>query len=245
VTRTEPPHSHLMITANRRLATGRFGGPRLASATILRDVWRSRLRRVAALLAVVAGSQLGHAIAYFARFGLDSGRHESAGVHGYYPALTAGLGAVVGVVLLTSLAVVAVARGTLLSRAGYLPRGTARFRDVLPAVFVAQLTVFAGQETVEALAAGHLVPSAAELLLWGALGQLPAAAIAASVICWLLTRLEAAWAGLVDGVRPVPVEPALPAAGRVTRAEADARLRLGSAFPSAFRRRGPPLAAQT
>jgi hypothetical protein len=54
-----------------------------------------------------------------------------------------------------------------------------------------------------------------------------------------------AWAALVNGVRQLPAEPALPAAGRVTRVEADARLRLGSAFPSAFRRRGPPLAVQT
>jgi hypothetical protein len=207
-------------------------------------VWGFRLRRIAVLFAVLAGSQLGHALTYFARFGTDSGRYESTGVHGYYPALAAGLGGALGVVLLTGLVVVAVARCTLLAPAGCRPRATVRFLDVLSAAFAVQLMVFAGQEIIEALAAGHAVPSVGELLLWGAVGQLPAAAIAATVIVWLLTRLDAAWTALVEGTPRLLLQSTTPVLECATRSGVDARLRLGSAFPSAFRRRGPPLAVQ-
>jgi hypothetical protein len=202
------------------------------------------LRRLAVVLAVLAGSQLGHALTYFARFGVDGARYQSAGAHGYFPLLTAGLGGALGVALMTGLAVVAAARCTLLAPAGYRTRGTVRYLDVLAPAFAAQLVVFAGQESIEALAAGHAVPSVGELLLWGALGQLPAAVVAAIVIAWLLTRLEAAWEALVEGTSRLLVQPATPVFEPAARPEADARRRLGSAFPSAFRRRGPPLAVQ-
>jgi hypothetical protein len=208
------------------------------------NVWGVRLRRIAVLFAVFASSQLGHALTYFARFGAHAPTYQSSGVHGYYPTLATGLGAVMGVVLLVSLAIVAAARCTLLAPAGYRPRATVRFIDVLAAAFAVQLMVFVGQETIEALAAGHAVPSVGELLLWGALGQLPAAAIAAAVIAWLLARLEAAWTAMVEGAPRVLVQSAPPLPECATRSRVDARLQLGSAFPSAFRKRGPPLPVQ-
>jgi len=200
-----------------------------------------RLRAIVPLLALLAGSQLGHAMAYYARFGLDAGRLQSAGAHWYLPALAGGLSAALGVVVMTSLAAVAVARSLGPVPTGYRRRATVRFFDLLPVFFTVQLVLFAGQETAEGLAAGwgHL-PSVGELLIWGALGQLPAAAAAAAVACWLLTRLEAAWTILLErAVRSLP-EPLAPVVERVVRLDVGPALRLKTAFPAAFRKRGPP-----
>jgi len=202
-------------------------------------------RQASVLLAVLAGAQLGHYLAYRARFGDATGRYEVAGVHAYYVPLVAGLGGVLAVVVLTSLLVVAVARGAPLMRAGCRPRSSVRFLDALAATFACQLAIFLGQEAIEAAVAGHALSSPIELLLWGALGQLPAAAIAAALIVWLLTRVEAAWTAFVEGVPGPVVQPAPPAVARPSPPDRDSRLRLGSTFPSAFRRRGPPLAVQT
>jgi hypothetical protein len=200
-----------------------------------------RLRGVVVVLAVLAGSQLGHAIAYYARFGLDAGRLQSEGAHWYLPALAGGLSAALGIVVMTALIVVAMARSLGPVPAGYRRRATLRFFDVLPVLFTVQLVLFAGQETAEGLAAGggHLI-SVGELLIWGALGQLPAAAAAAAVVCWLLTRLEAAWTIVLEGVvRSLP-EPLVPVVRRVVRLDVGPALRLETAFPAAFRKRGPP-----
>ncbi len=212
------------------------------AAIILCIVSGFRLRAAAVLLAVLAGSQLGHAIVYYARFGLDAGARQSTGVHSYFPALAGGLSAALGVLLMASLLVVAAARAMEPVPAGCRRRTTLRFFDLLPALFAAQLLVFAGQETIESLAAGggHL-PSMVELLFWGALGQLPAAAIAAAIVAWLLTGLEAAWTALLEGVWRLLNEPPPPALQRAALPEPAAALRLASAFPSAFRKRGPPL----
>jgi hypothetical protein len=200
----------------------------------------SRLRAVAVLLAILAGSQLGHAIVYLARYGLDAGRLQSTGVHSYLPALAGVLSGVLGVLLMTSLLVVAAARALEPAHAGWRRRATLRFFDLLPALFAAQLLVFVVQETIEGLAAGggHL-PSVVEVLFWGTLGQLPAAAVAAAAVAWLLARLEAAWTVLVGGVARLIHEPA-PALQRAIRPEPAPARRLASTFPSAFRKRGPP-----
>jgi hypothetical protein len=203
-------------------------------------VWGTWLRRAAALLAVLAGSQLGHALVYTARYGAAAGRYQSAGVHAYLPSLTAGIGAGIGVVLVTGLLLVAAARSTSFAPGGFRPRRTVRFLDVLALAFVAQVVLFVGQETVEALAAGQPAAPLPEQLLWGAFGQLPAALVAAATITWLLTRLEAAWTALAEAVPKLLVEPFTPAAWRLAWPAADGRLRLGSAFPAAFRKRGPP-----
>ncbi|TMC13321.1 MAG: hypothetical protein E6J41_00805 [Chloroflexi bacterium] len=203
-------------------------------------MWGTWLRRAAVLLAIVAGSQLGHAIVYSARYGAGAGRLESAGVHGYFPTLTAGLGAVLGVAVMSALLIVAAARWASSTPAGFRPRGTVRFLDVLALAFIAQLLLFVGQETLEALAAGHAATPLSEQVLWGAFGQLPAAALAAAAITWLLTRLEAAWTVVANGLSRLPVDPPAPAVVRPARAARDGRPRLDSTFPAAFRRRGPP-----
>jgi hypothetical protein len=205
-------------------------------------VWGSRLRRIAVPAAVLAGSQLGHAFAYYARFGLEATSRQSEGVHAYLPTLAGVVSAGIGGLLLVGLLVIAAARSLSSCQAGWRRRSTLRFSDLLPALFVAQLLVFAGQETVESLAAGggH-VPSALELLLWGTLGQLPAAAIAAAVLAWLLSRLEAAWTVLLDGATRLLQDPFIPAIASPRRPALAANMRLASAFSAAFRKRGPPL----
>jgi hypothetical protein len=206
-------------------------------------VWGTWLRRALVLFAIVAGSQLGHWLVYTARYGSDAGWIQSTGVHGYFPALTAGLGAVLGGVLMAGLLLAAAARWMVPVPTGFRRRGTVRFLDVVAAAFVVQLVLFVGQENIEALAAGHAASPLSEQLLWGAFGQLPAAAVAAAAITWLLTRLEAAWTAVARGVPRLLPEPSPPVDVRPVRSGAGGRRHLDSAAPSAFRKRGPPIPA--
>lgn len=211
---------------------------------IVAIVWGSRLRGLPVVLAILAGSQLGHAIVYYARFGTSAASVQATGVHSYLPALTAGLSAVTGAVIMATLLVVAAARSLAPGPSVRRFRATLRFFDLLPALFAVQLLVFMGQESIESLVAGGHLPSLLELLFWGAFGQLPAAAVAAVALSWLLARLESAWAVLVEGVArllgaPAPLPPARPA-----RPERPV-LRLASVFPAAFLKRGPPLCSNS
>lgn len=205
-------------------------------------MWGSWLRRAAVPVAILAGSELGHAIVYSARFGLDAGGRQATGAHAYLPALAGGLSAVLGTVLMTSLLVVVMARSLRPGPELRRTRATTRFFDLLPVLFVAQVAIFMSQETIEGLVAGgaHL-PSVVELLFWGTLGQLPAALVATCVVTWLLTRLDAAWAAIADGAALLVDQPPAPAVERAAHPEPGSALRLASAFPSAFRKRGPPL----
>jgi hypothetical protein len=198
------------------------------------------LRWLAVVISVLAGSQLGHGLVYSARYGLDAGRYESVGVHAYFPMLATTLGAVVGLGLMVGVLLVAAARSLWLTPPGSRMRGTVRFLDVLAVAFVAQLAVFICQETIEALAAGGPVPTVGDQILWGALGQLPAAVIAAAAIVWLLTRVEEAWTALIDASPPLVFQPRDAALAAAAQPEPDGRLRLSSVFASAFRKRGPP-----
>jgi hypothetical protein len=208
-------------------------------------VWGTRPRRAAVLLAILAGSQLGHAIVYYARFGLDAGAEQATGAHAYFPALVSGVGAVLGVAVMACLLAVAAARSLAPGPAARRLRATTRLFDLLPALFAAQLLVFMGQETIESLATGGHLPSLVELVVWGAFGQLPAAAVAAVAVTWLLARLETAWTALVDGVARLLGEPSTPSPERSARPEPAPARRLASAFPAAFLKRGPPLCSNS
>lgn len=201
----------------------------------------SRLRVTAVPAAILAGSQLGHALVYYARFGLDAGSRQSHGIHSYLPTLAGVLSAGIGVLLMISLLVLAAARSLTPCQPVHRRRATLRFSDLLPALFVAQLVVFGCQETIESLVAGAHLPSALELLIWGTLGQLPAAAIGSGILAWLLSRLETAWTDLLGRVARLFCEPPPPAKAGSSRPGPAASLRLASAFPSAYRKRGPPL----
>jgi hypothetical protein len=203
-------------------------------------VWGSWLRRAAILLALLAGSQLGHAIVYAARFGLDAGSRQASGVHGYFPALTGVLSAAAGTVLLTALLATAAARSLRPCPPVHRVRATARFFDMMPPVFAAQFLVFTGQETIESLVAGGgRPPSTVELFYWGTLGQLPAAMIATGILTWLLARLESAWSVLLEGAVGVLDAPTAPSRERATGLQRNA-VALPTTYPAAFHTRGPP-----
>jgi hypothetical protein len=232
VTSAVPPGGAIQGRSRDRSETGRYD----------RGVVRgSRLRVIAVPAAIVAGSQLGHALVYYARFGMDASSRQSHGIHSYFPTLAGVASAGIGVLLMASLLVLAAARSRGPRHAGYRRRATLRFSDLLPALFVAQLALFGCQETIESLIVGAHLPSAIELLIWGTLGQLPAAAIASGVVAWLLSRLEAAWTSLLDWAACLLSEPFPPAIVGSPSPGPAAILRLASTYPSAFRKRGPPL----
>ena len=156
-------------------------------------------RTALAVLGVgILGSQAGHLLAYELRFGSAAQHLQSSGAHAYFPLLAkTALGAVaaafVGAIFLIGLARVLAARSRMRtgSAHGYI--------EVLAALFTIQLACFITQEVGEALVAGTAVDSAAHLLLWGSLGQLQVAALAAVALGWLLTQFESA----VDDLRAV------------------------------------------
>jgi hypothetical protein len=193
-------------------------------------------RRAGAALAGIGivAAQAGHLLAYQLRFGGAAQQVQSSGAHTYFPALAkSGIGlAAAG--LLACLFVVGLARVTsgwrreVVSAPSYL--------RLLAPLFTLQFAFFAAQETGESLIAGTPPASAAVLLLWGTVGQLPVAALAAVALRWLLTRLRPAIRVLRAVTAPVHLTQALVPVPMPSRAEVFvARL-----APSSFSRRGPP-----
>src|SRR5712692_5116996 len=148
-------------------------------------------RKVFAVLALgLLGSQAGHLLAYQMRFGAAAQGIQSTGAHGYFPmvakmAVGAGAAALIGGPLLVGLA-------RILSGRRARSVSEPAFISLLAVLFSIQLAAFASQEVVESLIAGSTVGSAPDLLLWGALGQLPIAVIAALALGWVGARVEAA-----------------------------------------------------
>jgi len=206
-----------------------------------------RPRRVAITalpLAVLAASQAGHLLAWQLRQGPDGLPALSSSAHGYVPALTTVVFGAGGAVVLAALCVVAVARvvrlGPVLRQGATAPPvHRTSVLDMAAALFVLQLGVYLAQETLEATWAGYPRPGVADLLLWGSLGQLPAAVAAGAALSWLSVRFEAAVEELAAAA------PALLLAGR---AVAPARLWLPQPQPllriqvagRACSERGPP-----
>jgi hypothetical protein len=189
--------------------------------------------------AAVAGSQLGHLLVYALRLGPEGLTASGSGAHGYFPALATALAGIGGGAFLVLLVVLGAAR--IVAARGGSARVVERppILDLLAVIFAAQLCVFAGQETAEALLTGRPAPSAADLLLWGTLGQLPIAALAALSLSWLtasfrralddLTHARAT-ARLTSSVRIAPA-----GAGQAARA-----LVVAWSPGHRLRRRGPP-----
>jgi hypothetical protein len=186
------------------------------------------------------GSQAGHLLAYEMRFGAAALHVQSSGTHAYYPTLAKTSLGVAAMAVLAGLAVVGLARA--LSGQAPTRAGSARpYLSLLAGVFTVQLALYAGQEVVEAAAAGVPVDSAAHLLMWGTLGQLPVAVVAATALRWLLVRFESAvrqiWQALAE-LRPAPglvVPLVLP----VWRAS-NAALMLSRVAGASLIKRGPP-----
>lgn len=197
-------------------------------------------RTALAVLGVgILGSQAGHLLAYELRFGSAAQHLQSSGAHAYFPvvaktAFGAVAAAFVGAIFLIGLARVLAGRPRMRtgSAHGYI--------EVLAALFSIQLACFITQEVGEALVAGTAVDSAAHLLLWGSLGQLPVAVVAAVALGWLWARFESA----IDDLRAVlAVAPAArgPAAVAVARwPMPDRGLLLWKVAGGSLGKRGPP-----
>ena len=142
--------------------------------------------------AALAGSQLGHLFVYALRLGPEGLAAAGSGVHAYFPALATAIAGIGGGAFLGVLVVLGAAR--ILAARGGSARVIERppILDLLAVLFAAQLFVFAGQETAEALLTGRPAPTAADLLLWGTLGQLPIAALAALALSWLAASFRRA-----------------------------------------------------
>ncbi len=135
-------------------------------------------------------SQAGHLLAYQFRFGAAAQSLQSAGAHGYFPGVlkaSVGMACVLG---LTGLFAIGLAR--IVSGRPVRGDSAPQYFRLLAALYTVQLTIFSGQEVAEALVAGLPVGSVADLLLWGTLGQLPVALVAAAGLRWLLVGLESA-----------------------------------------------------
>jgi hypothetical protein len=194
--------------------------------------------RAAVLLGLApAGAQAGHLIAYQARFGAAAVQVQSAGSHAYFPAAVKTALGLAALALLGSLLLIAVAR--LVALGVRVRRVDApSYVSLLALLFTAQLMWFVAQEVVEAVVVGVPADSAATLMLWGTVGQLPAAALLAAALRWMWTRVEHAVAQLLE-VRPTLrlIAPPAPVAFVFVGSE-DRTHRVEPRSP--YPRRGPP-----
>ena len=191
-------------------------------------------------LVALASSQFGHLIAYQLRLGPEAASVQSHGAHYYFPVLVGFAGAVLGASLVLSLLLLGALRLLLGRRRGLRPGGHWPIVETLALLFTLQLAVYLGQETFEAWLSGNPASPAPALLLWGSLGQLPVAALAALALSWLSTRLEGAVRELRAAVARIPVPP--PICAPVSCYYHSPRLvaALEACAPAVFVKRGPP-----
>src|SRR6266852_3443899 len=220
-----------LLRMSRIVIRGNFKRLGVACGVGLIIVAMNRRRLAPAALALgLLGSQAGHLLAYQLRFGGAAHQIQSTGVHAYFP-------------LVAKTALGAVAAG-LIARLlrGRRVRSDSEpsFISLLAILFSLQLATFAAQEIVEGLVGGTSLMSAPDLLLWGTLGQLPVAVIAASALRWLSARVESAVGlirdaiGVVLRIAPASV-PAVP-----PYATPDIALLVSRVAGSSLAKRGPP-----
>jgi hypothetical protein len=149
----------------------------------------------------VLGSQAGHLLAYQLRFGAAAQHLQGSGPHAYFPALAkTGLG-ILAALIIGGLFIVGVARvagGRALRKESPAP-----YLRLVAAMYTIQLAVFVAQELGESAVAGAAGPSLTVLLLWGTLGQLPVALLAAAGLRWLLIRFRSAVEEIGTAMAPV------------------------------------------
>jgi hypothetical protein len=202
------------------------------------DAVRGRSLAFAVLGIGLIGSQAGHLLAYQLRFG-DAALHlQSSGAHAYFPLLAKTTMGAVAIAFMTALFVIGMAR-VLGGGSGTRTRTGPRYIELLAALFTIQLVAFITQEAGEALISGVAVDSAA-LLLWGTLGQLPVAALAAIALGWLWTRFDAAVQDLraVLAIAPVSRTPA--AVAVAVWPVSNGALLLAQVAGGSLGKRGPP-----
>jgi len=176
-------------------------------------------------------------LVYALVYGPAAGQVQSTGAHGYFPALTKTAFGLTAVFMLLALAAVGLARVMAGRRVQTAPAPS--FGRLVAMLFCLQLTFFVVQESVE-MAAGAPATSAPALMLWGSLGQLPVAVLAALALRWIAVRVAPAIAGLLQpmsgAIRLTAYVVAVP--GRPLAVVAASPL---ETLSLTFTRRGPPL----
>jgi len=199
-------------------------------------VSRGRLAALGVALGLIA-SQAGHLLTYQVRYGAAAGQIQSAGAHAYFPTVVkTGLG-LFAVFVLLSLGAVGTARLLAGRRVESAPSPS--LLRLVALLFCFQLGCYVVQETVE-MAAGAPATSAPALVLWGTVGQLPVAVLAAMVLRWLAVRVAPA----VAEILPRPDLAIRFAADTVALVLSPPPIAIPIADPRldrAFTRRGPPL----
>jgi hypothetical protein len=159
-------------------------------------VTRGRLALVGLGLGLVA-SQAGHLLVYGLIYGPAAAQVQSTGAHGYFPTLVKTGFGLTAVFLLLALGAVGLARVLAGRRVPAAPAPT--FARLVALLFCLQLTFFIVQESLE-MAAGGPATSPAALLLWGSLGQLPVAVLAALALRWVAVEVAPA---VASALRPM------------------------------------------
>lgn len=136
------------------------------------------------------GSQAGHLLAYQVRFGAAAQQLQTSGAHTYFPGLVRTTLGVAAALILAGMFTIGLAR--ILSGRPIRTSSAPDYLRLVAVLYTVQLAWFAGQEVGESLIAGTRVDSVANFLLWGTLGQLPVAVVAAAGLRWLMTRLGSA-----------------------------------------------------
>jgi hypothetical protein len=186
----------------------------------------------------VLGSQAGHLLAYELRFGAAAQQVQSAGTHSYFPLLAKTALGIVAVGLLGALLVVGLAR--LMGGRRIETASRPSYIGLLARLFTIQLALFGIQEIIEATVAGVTAGSAADLLLWGTLGQLPIAAIAALALGWLSACVESAVGAIREAIGAAAVVTPLPPVAILANAAPDRALLMSRVAGSSLAKRGPP-----
>lgn len=188
-------------------------------------------------VAVIA-AQAGHLLAYQLRFGVAAQQLQSSGAHLYFPGLVRASLGIAAALVLTCGFVVGLAR--MLGCRPIRLDSTPPFLRLFAAMFTIQLAWFAGQEVVEALVAGAPLSSVADLLLWGTLGQLPVAIVAAAGLRWLLARFEAAVTEIRIALASVPSRLAPPSIAIPMWVQTKRASIFKSVAGASLAKRGPP-----
>jgi hypothetical protein len=186
----------------------------------------------------LAGSQAGHLVAYQLRFGSAAQHLQSSGAHAYFPTLAKTTVGAIAMAFVAAIFVVGLAR-VLAQRSPARTSLAPNYLELLAALFTIQLVFFIAQEVGESLVAGTAAGSA-DLLLWGTLGQLPVAAVAATALGWLLTRFESAVDDLREVIKVAKVRVLPVACGFALWPAPDRALLLSQVAGGSLGQRGPP-----
>jgi hypothetical protein len=182
-------------------------------------------------------AQAGHLLTYQLLFGAAAQQVQSSGAHVYFPALVKTAVGAAAAITLCALFLVGLSR---VLRGRVQQGDSPSFLRLLAALFTIQLAVFAFQESIEAALSGGPAYSVDSLLLWGTLGQLPVAALAAFALRFFLVEVVPALAEVGSFLEPIRQPLGLTAALAPIPIPHDEDLFRSRLAASSVRKRGPP-----